>query len=167
MDDRLDASVVAAGSGNDAVMDADIVVTATTSPTPVFDGHRLSPGTHVTAMGQSHPDRREVDTRTVARSRYVPDLRERALGEAGAFLAALAEGAVDEDHVHAELGEVVAGRSRGREADDEVTLFDSAGTAIETVAAAAMLYEKATERGLGTPIDLTPASAALEGFGGT
>jgi alanine dehydrogenase len=72
-------------------------------------------------------------------------------------------GLVDEDHVHAELGEVVAGVEPGRENDEEITVFDSGGTAIETVAGATLLYERAKAEGLGTSIDFSPASEALTG----
>jgi len=121
---------------------ADIVITATKAADPVFDGEDLEPGAHVTAMGQYTPGRRELDTTTIERSTYVPDLRDRVTQDAGSFLAALEAGVVDEDHVHAELGEVVAGTEPGRTGDDEITVFDSGGTGIETVAAAYMLYEK-------------------------
>ncbi|MFB6111942.1 MAG: ornithine cyclodeaminase family protein, partial [Halobacteriaceae archaeon] len=130
---------------------------------PVFDNDNLSPGAHVTAMGQYDPEAREVDDETIARATYVPDLRERAFQDAGSFLHALEAGAVDEDHVHAELGEVVAGTADGRTDQDELTLFDSGGTAIETVAGARLLYERAREQGLGTTIDVQPASEALHG----
>jgi alanine dehydrogenase len=161
--DQLDAAVGAVASSDAAVEGADVVITATDASEPVFDGDRLEPGTHVTAIGQYDPDRRELDTTTISRSKYVPDLRDRAFQDAGSFLAALEAGAIDEDHVHAELGEVVAGAEPGRESDDEVTLFDSGGTAIETVAAAYMLYEKAVEADLGSHIDFAPASEALTG----
>jgi len=81
MDDTLDCKVRVVGDSAAAVSDADIVITATTAAEPVFDGDRLEPGTHVTAMGQYDPDKRELDTTTIERSRYVPDLRERV--EAG------------------------------------------------------------------------------------
>ena len=161
--DQLDASVRAVDSSAAAVEDADVVITATTASEPVFEGDRLAPGAHVTAMGQYHPEKREVDAETVARAKYVPDLRARVTEDAGAFLLAREEGAIDEDHVYAELGDVVAGTAPGRESDDEITLFDSGGTAIETVAAAHLLYERARERDLGTPVDLAPASEALTG----
>jgi alanine dehydrogenase len=163
MDDRLDASVSAVDSVETAIAGADIVITATTASEPVFDGDLLEPGTHVTAMGQYHPEKREVDATTVARAKYVPDLRGRLEQDAGAYIQAVAEGVIDEDHVHAELGDVVAGTAPGRETDEEVTLFDSGGTGIETVAAAHMLYERAVEEALGERIDFSPASEALTG----
>ncbi len=163
MDDHLDASVDAVATSAAAVEGADVVITATTAAEPVFDGDLLDPGTHVTAMGQYDPGKRELDATTIRRAKYVPDLRERVLTDAGSFIAAVEAGAVTEDHVHAELGEVVAGEAPGRESPDEITVFDSGGTGIETVAAAHMLYERAREHDRGTPVDLAPASEALTG----
>jgi len=162
-DDRLDAAVAAVDSAEAAVRGADVVVTATTASEPVFDGEWLEPGTHVTAMGQYDPEKREVDATTVERATYVPDLRERVTEDAGAFIAAMAAGAVDEDHIHAELGDVVAGTAPGRTDEDEVTLFDSGGTGIETVAAGHLLFERARDAGRGTEVDLAPASEAMPG----
>ena len=163
MDDTLDASVSPVESAAAAVDGADIVITATTASEPVFDGDLLESGTHVTAMGQYDPDKREVDATTVARSTYVPDLRARTDQDAGAYMQAVAEGAIDDDHVHAELGDVVAGTAPGRESDDEITLFDSGGTGIETVAAGYMLYERAVDAGLGEEIELAAASKVATG----
>ncbi|WP_235853535.1 ornithine cyclodeaminase family protein [Halosimplex salinum] len=162
MDAALDPAVRAVDSSEAAVSGADVVITATNASEPVFDGAHLEDGAHVTCMGQYDPEKREVDAETVARSTYVPDLRERVTRDAGAFLLAREEGAIDDDHVHAELGEVVAGVEPGRTSDDEVTLFDSGGTAIETVAAAHMLYERAVEADLGREIEFLPASQAFE-----
>ncbi|NEU56541.1 ornithine cyclodeaminase family protein [Halorussus sp. MSC15.2] len=163
MNERLDPSVAAVASSAAAVEEADIVITATTASEPVFDGDLLADGTHVTAMGQYHPNKRELDTATVERATYVPDLRERVQQDAGSFIAALDEGAISEDYVHAELGDIVAGNAPGRESDDEITVFDSGGTGIETVAAAHMLYERAKSEGLGSEISFAPASEALTG----
>jgi alanine dehydrogenase len=161
MDRELDGSVAAVASAAAAVEDADIVITATTATEPVFDGDLLDPGTHVTAMGQYHAEKRELDATTIEHATYVPDLRKRATTDAGSFLLAMEEGVVDESHVHAELGEVVAGVVKGRTTEEEITVFDSGGTGIETVAAAFMLYERARERGLGTTVDFSPASEAF------
>ena len=163
MNEELEATVAAVASSAAAVEGADVVVTATNASEPVFDGSLLADGTHVTAMGQYHPDKREVDATTVSRATYVPDLRDRVDQDAGAYLHALEDGAIDADHVHAELGEVVAGKAPGRTSPDEITLFDSGGTAIETVAAGYMLYERASEAGLGEELAFAPASQALTG----
>jgi len=159
----LDAPAEAVDTPGAAVSGADVVITATTASDPVFDGDDLDPGAHVTAMGQYDAEKNELDPRTIERASYVPDLRERATTDAGSFLAALEAGVVDENHVHAELGEVVAGAAPGRTSDDEITVFDSGGTGIETTAAAHMLYERAVEAGRGKTIELAPASEALTG----
>jgi alanine dehydrogenase len=114
-------------------------------------------------MGQYDPEKRELDATTIERATYVPDLRARVSQDAGSFIAAVEAGVVDEDHVHAELGEVVAGNAEGRQGPEDVTVFDSGGTGIETVAAAHMLYERAVDEGLGSEIQFAPASEALTG----
>jgi alanine dehydrogenase len=165
MNERLDPAVAAVASPSAAVEGADVVVTATTASEPVFDGADLADGAHVTAMGQYHPAKRELDETTIERATYVPDLRERVTQDAGSFIAAMDAGVVDEDDVYAELGDVVAGNVNGRSSPEEVTVFDSGGTGIETVAAAYLLYERALahDDDLGTEIDWLPASDALTG----
>jgi alanine dehydrogenase len=162
-DERLAADVSAVESAADALAGADVVITATKAEDPVFDDADLPDGAHVTAMGQYDRGTAEIPPETVARATYVPDLRERAVQDAGAFLAALDEGLVDEEHVHAELGEVVAGHATGRTTDDEVTVFDSGGTGIETVASAWNLYQRAADQELGQTIEFAPGSEALTG----
>lgn len=163
MDDRLDATVEAVDSSEKAVAGRDVVVTATRASEPVFDGDLLEEGAHVTAMGQYHPGKREIDGTTVARSTYVVDLLGRLEQDAGAYIGALESGAIEEGHAYGELGEVVAGVKPGRESGSETTVFDSGGTAIETVAAAKLLYDRAVERGLGETVEFAPASEAFLG----
>lgn len=163
MNDRLDASVEAVASSEAAIGGSDVVITATRSPDPVFDGANLEPGTHVTAMGQYHPQKREIDTTTVANSTYVVDLLGRLEQDAGAYIAALESGEIAEGHVYGELGDIVAGEKPGRTDPDDITVFDSGGTAIETVGAAKLLYDRATDGGLGEPVEFAPASEAFIG----
>ncbi|MBX0293804.1 ornithine cyclodeaminase family protein [Haloarcula nitratireducens] len=163
MNENLDATVAAVASSAAAVEGADVIITATNAGEPVFDGDVLEPGAHVTAMGQYHSEKRELDTTTIERATYVPDLRARVTRDAGSFIHAMEEGVVDEDDVHAELGEVVAGKESGRTSPEEVTVFDSGGTAIETVAAGKMLYDRAREAGVGEEIEFSPASEAMDG----
>ena len=163
-DDRIDANVSAVANASEALAGADVVITATTASDPVISDGDVEPGTHVTAMGQYHPKKNELPPELIARATYVPDLRARATQDAGSFLAAVEAGLVDEvDGIAAELGEVVAGDHPGRTSDDEVTVFDSGGTGIETVAAAYMLYKRASDAGRGKTIDFAPASEALTG----
>ena len=162
MNDEVDATVAAVASSAAAVDGADVVVTATNAAEPVFDGDRLADGAHVTAMGNYTPHKRELDDRTVERATYVLDLRARADRDAGSLMGAVEAGVVDADHLHADLGEVLAGAAPGRASADEVTVFDSGGTAVETVAAAHLLYERAREAGLGESVSFTPASEAMD-----
>jgi alanine dehydrogenase len=161
MTDRLGADVRAADAANEAVRGADIVITATTATDPVFDGDALDDGAHVTAMGQSHPQRRELDAETVARAVYVPDHRERAEQVSGELLGAVRDGAVETDHLQAELGDVIAGTAPGRTSETAVTVFDSGGTGIESIAATYMVYERAKAAGHGVELSMTPGSEAF------
>lgn len=163
MDELVDPMVEAVETSADAVSGADVLITATNAADPVFDGELLDPGTHVTAMGQYDTRKHELDATTVSRAKYVLDLKARANRDAGSLMAAIEQGVVGPDHVHGELGEVLSGKIPGRESAKEITLFDSGGTGIETVAAAHMLYERAREAGLGTEIEFAPASEAMPG----
>lgn len=147
------AKIVASSSARDAVRGADIVVTITTSPTPVVLGEWIGPGTHVNAIGQHAPRARELDTRAIVDARVIVDAREQAFQEKGEVLMPLAEGAIDERHVVGELGEVVAGRVRGRTSDEEVTVFCSGGTALEYMGLCELLIARARAAGIGHEID--------------
>jgi ornithine cyclodeaminase/alanine dehydrogenase-like protein (mu-crystallin family) len=142
-------------SAEEAVRGADIVVTATSAREPVLRRDWLKPGAHVNAVGASTPRAREIDTATVAASALFCDSRESLRNEAGEFRLAIAEGLIaGEEHVRAELGEVLAGLAPGRRDDAELTLFRSLGLAIEDLAAAQSAVATAIERGLGTEVEL-------------
>ena len=136
-----------------AVRDADIIVTATSSSTPVFPGDRLRPGAHVNAIGSYRPDMQEVDQTTVLGAKVVVDTREGVLAEAGDLLIPIAAGAMNESHIHAELGEIVAGHKPGREREQEITLFKSVGTALLDVAVAGKIWQQAQRHELGIVAD--------------
>jgi ornithine cyclodeaminase/alanine dehydrogenase-like protein (mu-crystallin family) len=129
--------VRAAASAEEAVRGADVVVTATTSPTPVLSGGWLSPGAHVNAVGAPRPDWRELDDELLRRARVYVDSREAAIEESGDVIAA--------GEIFAEIGEVAAGTKPGRQSADEVTLFKSLGLAVEDVATAELVYRKALD----------------------
>ncbi|MEO8431066.1 MAG: ornithine cyclodeaminase family protein [Acidobacteriota bacterium] len=128
----------------EAVAGADIVCTVTSSAVPVVAGEWLAPGCHVNAIGSSVASARELDTAAVAQSRLWVDRRESALAEAGDFLLAKAEGAVDDRHIVGEVGEALIGTAPGRGSNDERTLFKAVGLAIEDVACARYVLEKAS-----------------------
>ena len=127
--------VDAAASAEEAVQGADVVVTATTSPTPVLSGEWLSPGAHINAVGAPRPDWRELDDEVLRRAKVYVDSREAAMKESGDVIAA--------GEVLAEIGEVVSGAEQGRRSLEEVTLFKSLGLAVEDVATAELVYRKA------------------------
>jgi ornithine cyclodeaminase/alanine dehydrogenase-like protein (mu-crystallin family) len=146
--------VHAAGSAEEAVRGADVVVLATASVTPVIEDSWVAAGTHVIGVGACRPDQREIDPELVARSYLVVDSRAAALQESGDVLLAMREGRFGEDHIGAELGEVAGGVKRGRIKAEEITVFKSLGLAIEDVVSAGLVYRSARKTGRGTQISL-------------
>jgi ornithine cyclodeaminase len=150
MNGRVTPPVTACASAADAVAGAGIVVTATTSAEPVLRRPWLAPGTHVNAVGSCLPTARELDADTMAAAALFADSRQSAASESGDYLLALAEGAIGPGAIRAEIGEVLAGTAPGRLADDEITVFDSVGLAIEDLTAAALAYSRARQAGAGS-----------------
>jgi ornithine cyclodeaminase/alanine dehydrogenase-like protein (mu-crystallin family) len=138
----------------EAVRGADIVVTATTSPVPVFSDADLMPGAHVNAIGAFTPETRELETATIRRAKVVVDSRVAALSEAGDILIPIREGAVSEDQIYAELGEVVLGKKPGRTDPEEITVFKSVGNAAQDVAVGGLALVEAERLGLGVQVEL-------------
>src|SRR5262245_26405481 len=156
----LGQKVEAAASAREAVEGADIVCTVTSSRDPVLKGEWLSPGVHVNAVGASLAAARELDTAAIVRARLFVDRRESTLNEAGDFLIPRREGAVDDGHIQAELGELLLGRHPGRQTETETTGFKSLGLAVEDVAAARLIYDNALKSGAGTAVELGGARDA-------
>lgn len=154
MEDHLDLPVEPATSSTQAVSAADVICTATTSSTPVFNDADVRPGTHINAVGAYTPEMHEIPPETVLRARLVVDHRESALAEAGDLLIPMKQGLFDEAHIHAELGEIIAGASTGRTSENQITLFKSVGVAVQDVAAASAALAAATSRDLGTSATL-------------
>jgi len=136
-----------------ALFGAEVVCTTTAAREPVVEKRWLAPGAHVNAVGSCFPTTRELDTETVAHSSFFTDRRESCLNEAGDYILAAAEGAVGPDHIKAELGEVLAGMHSGREHEDELTVFESLGIAVEDLASAELVVRRAREQGVGTEVD--------------
>jgi len=154
MSARLHFPVIAARSAKE-VYDADIIITATTARQPICLGSRLRAGTHVNAMGSNMLSRCELDDEAVSKFDLITvDNREQAKQESAELVGAARRGIIAWDQVR-EIGEVAAGFFSGRREEDDITLFKSLGVAMEDVALAARLYEKARERGLGIEIPLT------------
>jgi ornithine cyclodeaminase len=132
-----------------AVAEADIICTATTSSQPVFADGDLKPGTHVNGIGSFTPQMREVPGETVRRAQVVVDSRTAALAEAGDLLIPMEQGWIGPDHVQAELGEIVLGKRPGRQDAEAITFFKSVGLAVQDALAAALAYRNAERLGLG------------------
>ncbi|HLW52899.1 MAG TPA: ornithine cyclodeaminase family protein [Candidatus Angelobacter sp.] len=131
-----------------AARGSDICVTCTPAKKFFLHKHHVSPGTFVAGVGADNEDKQELDPRLLAASMVVADIREQC-ARIGDLHHAIADGLMRLSDVHAELGEIVAGRKPGRSSDDEITVFDSTGTALEDVAAAAVVYERAVKQGRG------------------
>jgi ornithine cyclodeaminase/alanine dehydrogenase-like protein (mu-crystallin family) len=136
-----------------AVKGADIIVTATSAREPIIRRNWLDDGVHINAVGSSIAASRELDSDTVAASSLFVDRRESTMNESGDYLSALREGAITDGHIRAELGEILLGRAEGRTSPTEITLFKSLGLAVEDLAAAQFLYEKASREEAGTWVD--------------
>lgn len=130
--------VTATKSAEDAVRGADVIVVATSATTPVLLGEWISPGAHLNAIGATRPNWRELDDALLRKARIYVDSREAAGKESGDIIAA--------GEIVGEIGEVIAGSKPGRTADDQITLFKSVGVAIEDVAAADLVYQRAIAR---------------------
>ncbi len=143
------ADMRVAQSPAQALAEADVVCTATTSTTPVFADADLRPGTHINAIGAYTPQMAEVPPETVARAYVVVDSREAAWAEAGDLIQALEAGHIARAHVAAELGEVILGRAPARSSAEQVTLFKSVGLAVQDALAARVALARAQTEGLG------------------
>ena len=126
----------------EAIINADIICTVTSSPKPVVMGAWIAPGTHINAVGSSTPGTRELDTYAVERSKLFTDCYESILNEAGDFLIPKGEGVITDNHIKAELGEVLLGTRKGREDENEITLFKSLGIAAEDIFSCWHIYQK-------------------------
>lgn len=136
-------------SPEEVAADKDIVICATTSPVPLFDGHALSEGTHLNVIGSNSLRRAEIDVTTVRRADYIAcDSQEACKIEAGDFVAALEDGSLDWSRIH-DLSDVLHGRETGRAHPEDITLFKSVGLALEDLAVAVRVFERARIEGIG------------------
>ena len=139
-------------SVQEALRGADIIVTVTSSKEPVIRREWIAPGAHINAVGSSFATSREIDSATMAAATLFVDRRESTVNESGDYLMALREGAIKPE-IRAEIGEILNGTAKGRTSRDEITLFKSLGIAIEDLASAQFLYDKAKAAGAGTWVD--------------
>jgi alanine dehydrogenase len=145
--------LLVAKSPRHAVSDADIVCAATTATKPIFEDADLKPGTHVSAIGSYTPEMQEVPAETVARALVVVDSRLATLAETGDLIQPMQAGLFGEEHIYAELGEILLGRKTGRQSPDQITYFKSVGVAVQDAMAAQLALQNARRQGLGVEVN--------------
>jgi ornithine cyclodeaminase/alanine dehydrogenase-like protein (mu-crystallin family) len=138
----------------EALRDADVVVTATSAAEPIVQRSWLKEGAHVNAVGSSIPTTRELDTETMRDAALFVDRRESTVNEAGDFLFPQREGAIGPEHIRAEIGELLIGSAEGRRSSEELTVFKSLGLAVEDLAAAEHVLRRAEAEDAGTVASL-------------
>jgi ornithine cyclodeaminase len=146
--EETDLDVVVNTTVGDALAGAQVVCRVTAARDPIISSEWVADGCHINAVGSFTPIARELDTATIQRSRLFVDSRESALRESGDILIPIEEGAIDEDHIRAELSDLVTGESAGRESVEELTVYKSLGLAIEDLVASKAVYDKAVEAGV-------------------
>jgi ornithine cyclodeaminase/alanine dehydrogenase len=155
------AEAFAAESGGRAVSVEEasgcpVICIATPSSVPVIRRAWIAPGTHINAMGADGPGKQELDPQILRDARIVVDEPEQSL-HGGELNVPVSQGLLSEADIAATLGQVITGAKQGRQSPSDITVFDSTGLAIQDVALAAAVYERARERGVGTPVELVPA----------
>jgi alanine dehydrogenase len=151
MSGRIGISI--SSSLEEATRQSDAIVTCTTSRQPLLKSRDVRPGTFVAAVGADSHEKHELEPELLSSNTVVTDVLQQCM-VMGDLHHAIRSGVMNAGDVHAELGEIVAGRKSGRTSDEEITIFDSTGTAIQDVAAAAAIYQRARENGTGTLCNL-------------
>lgn len=144
----------AAASSTEAVHEADIICTATTSRQAVFDHKDLKRGVHINAVGAYTPEMQEIGEETVRASRIVIDHRASAVAEAGDIVIAMKRGFITEANIYAEIGEIAAGTKPGRTNNEEITFFKSVGNAVQDASVARTIYDAAMKMNLGVEVEM-------------
>jgi len=139
---ELGVPVSPAAAVREAVAEADIICTVTSAPEPILQGAWVRPGTHLNLVGSSHAGPSEVDSDLVVRSRFIADSREGVLHQGAEFLRAKAAGLVGDEHIVAEIGQVLAGEIEGRRSAEEITVYKSLGHVVQDLASAWALYSQ-------------------------
>lgn len=145
--------LVAVGDGEQAAGIADAIVTVTPATAPIIKRSWLHPGTHVSCVGADMPGKQELESALVAAARLFVDDRAQSVSS-GELEVPVNEGAIKPEDIVAELGEVIAGKVAGRMSDDEITVFDTSGIAVQDLAASKIAFERAAEAGLGIVTEL-------------
>lgn len=150
MQEKHGIPFVAANSAEEAVRQADVLTLATSAKDPIIDGEWLKPGCHINGIGSHAPAMRELDEKTVLKSRIVCDQTSACLVEAGDLMIPINEGKLDKNSIAGDLGAVITGKILGRTSHEEITLFKSVGLAVQDISTAFAVYNKAKELNAGT-----------------
>jgi len=152
---RFSFEMKIASDPKDAVKDADIIVTATTSSKPVFSGNDIKPGVHINGIGSFTPEMQEVDEITVKKAdKIVIDSFEASFKEAGDLIIPLQKGILKREDIYGEIGKITSGEMPGRERAEEITFFKSVGIAVQDIAVAKLVYENALQKNLGQQVEI-------------
>jgi ornithine cyclodeaminase len=148
------AKIVPVNSADEASEEADLFITMTPSRTPVFDGTKIKPGATVSCVGSYLPDMHECDPALLPRcSKIFCDLKSAAMAESGDLIIPINEGIIDESAVTGSLGDVINGKIKGRENDDEIIMFETVGIGAQDLVCAKKVYDKAVATGNGVNWD--------------
>lgn len=147
-EEKYGFEVEAVDTAEKAVKDVDVIVTTTPSRKPLINADWISPGTHINAMGADAPSKQELETRLLLKSKIIIDSWDQA-SHSGEINVPVAQKVLKQKDIYAKLGDIVIGKINGRE-DDEITIFDSTGLAVQDVVTAGLIYRRAVEKGIGT-----------------
>lgn len=152
---KFNVKIVAAASAAEALSDADIITTVTTSKRAVFDGKLVKKGAHINGVGSYTPEMAEIDEYIVTHADKVyVDTRDGAVSESGDLIQPIEKGVFSAERVTGELGEVISGKVPGRVSDDEMTFFETTGSAVLDIVTAQRIYECAAAQGIGSIIEM-------------
>ena len=152
--EKYDVQITITDSAYAALVQADVIVAATNSRSPVVNCQDVASGTHINGIGSFTPEMQEVAANVVANAKVVVDHRPSAWAEAGDLIIPHNQGLITKDHIYAEIGEVAAGLVEGRTNPEEITFFKSVGNAVQDATVARRVFDAAVRLGLGTEVDL-------------
>ena len=152
---KFNVKIIAAESSDAAVDNADIITTVTTSKKPVFNANKVKKNAHINGVGSYTPEMEEIPEEILVKANKIyVDTRDGAVNESGDIITPIKKGLITKEKINGELGEVINGKIKGRESDDEMTFFETTGSAVLDLVAAQKIYEMAKAKGVGKIVDL-------------
>lgn len=152
---RYNTNIIAAQSSDEAIKDADIITLVTTATKPVFDGRLVKKGAHINGVGSYTPDMQEIDEFIIENANKIfADSKDAVLAESGDFIIPIEKKIITDDKITGEIGLVISGDIKGRESDEEITIFKSVGISVQDIVTANQIYDKAMKLGIGVNIEI-------------